>query len=198
MGALVIRYNKHENREKAIEIREMLGKVYLLNDDESSTDKYAFENEFQYSKFTIEEFFKKYPYRVGDKVYNIIHNENQTITKLSWDSQENEVIYQTNNNEFVYVNYLQPYKKEIMEGKPNLLQRLKEYFEDTPREVVEKEWHEYDKYNEIGPSVDEYLEYVSSIRQPQYPKTYEECCKVLGCKADDFSLILAMMAVMLK
>ena len=41
-------------------------------------------------------------FNVGDKVYNIVHNENQIITKLSWDSQENEFIYQTNNNEYVY------------------------------------------------------------------------------------------------
>lgn len=60
--------------------------------------------------FTLEELLERYSYKVGDKVYNIIHNENQIITKLSWDSQENEVIYQTNNNEYVYVNYLQLYK----------------------------------------------------------------------------------------
>ena len=32
---------------------------------------------------------------------------------------------------------------------------------------------------EIGPKVNEYLEYVNKSRQPKYPKTYEECCDVL-------------------
>jgi hypothetical protein len=65
-----------------------------------------------YRVFTLEEFLEKYPYKVGDKVYNIVHNETQTITDLAWDFQEDEVGYQTNNNEYVYVNYLQPYKEE--------------------------------------------------------------------------------------
>lgn len=54
-----------------------------------------------------------------------------------------------------------------------------DYFNNTPREVVEKEWHEYDKYNKIGITVKDYLKYIDSITKPKYPKTYEECCKVL-------------------
>lgn len=86
-----------------------------------------------------------------------------------------------------------------MENKSNLLQQLKDYFDNTPREVIEKEWHEYDKYNEIGPDVIEYLEYVNNIRQPKYPKTYEECWyllkhdptfdKVEGYKSDILSVL---------
>ena len=67
-----------------------------------------------------------------------------------------------------------------MENKPDILQQLKDYFDNTPREVIEKEWHEYDKYNDIGPSIEEYIKYVNSIRQPQYPSTVKECCEVLG------------------
>ena len=66
-----------------------------------------------------------------------------------------------------------------------LLQQLKKYFEETPRDVIEKEWNEYDKYNEIGPTVNEYLEYVNKNRQSQYPKTYEECCGVLKIPNDE-------------
>ena len=75
---------------------------------------------------------------------------------------------------------LQLYKEETMKDEPNLLQQLKEYFENTPREVVEEEWHEYDKYNEINPKINEYLEYVNTIRQPKYPKTYRECAEILN------------------
>jgi len=65
-----------------------------------------------------------------------------------------------------------------MEAEKSLIQQLKDYFDNTPRDVIEKEWHEYDKYNDISPKVNEYLEYVNNIRQPKYPKTYEECCKI--------------------
>ena len=52
-------------------------------------------------------------------------------------------------------------KLVIGEKKPDLLQQLKDYFVNTPREIIEKEWHEYDKYNEIEPTVNEYLEYLT-------------------------------------
>lgn len=70
-----------------------------------------------------------------------------------------------------------------------ILQQLKKYFEETPRDVIEKEWNEYDKFNEIGPKVTEYLEYVEKIRKPQLPKTYEECCGVLGYSGN-YNMIL--------
>lgn len=108
---------------------------------------------------------------------------------MAWDFKENEVVYQTSNNEYVYVNYLQPHKEEPMENKPNLLQRLKEYFDNTPRDVLEKEWNELSYLNEIGPTIDQYLECVKKYRLPKYPKTYEECCKMLGYSGN-YNMIL--------
>lgn len=42
-----------------------------------------------------------------------------------------------------------------------LLNQLKEYFENTPKEVLEKEAKEWDYLNEIGPDV---LEYAKAAR----------------------------------
>jgi hypothetical protein len=97
-----------------------------------------------------------------------------------------EVIYDTcyNNDcvSFHSAEELQPYKEETMESKPNLLQRLKEYFDNTPRDVIEKEWEELSYLNEIGPTVDEYLASVKKYRQANlYPRTYKECAKILDC-----------------
>ena len=132
--------------------------------------------------FTIEEFFEKYPYKVGDKVnyvkYNDGHSSVYTIQRMRWTGVTIEYLLGSSGFSALSKD-LQPYKEETMENKSNLLQQLKEYFESTPREVIEKEWHEYDKYNEIGPDVIEYLEYVNNIRQPKYPKTYEECWYML-------------------
>lgn len=44
-----------------------------------------------------------------------------------------------------------------------ILEQLKEYFNKTPRDIIEREWHEYDKYNNIGPTVNEYLAFVDQI-----------------------------------
>lgn len=58
-----------------------------------------------------------------------------------------------------------------------ILQQLKEYFNNTPRDVVEKEWHEYDKYNQIGPTVNEYLAFICPVETPKIdvtPNYYSE------------------------
>lgn len=34
---------------------------------------------------------------------------------------------------------------------------LKNYFENTPSEQIEKDWEELKKYNEIGPDIEEFL-----------------------------------------
>ena len=122
MANLAIKGHATRGKE-VIKILKMLGGYNIKNwigDDDFSMyfineDGNIICSSINYSimkVFTIEEFLKKYPYKVGDNVYNIVHNENQTITNLIWDFQENEVVYQTNNNEYVYVNYLQPYKEE--------------------------------------------------------------------------------------
>lgn len=52
----------------------------------------------------------------------------------------------------------------------NLLQKLEEYFRNTPKEQLDKDWEELKEYNEIGPDVNEYL------------KSVQESIKKYGCK----------------
>lgn len=40
----------------------------------------------------------------------------------------------------------------------SILDKLKKYFETTPREQIEKDWEACSKYDEVGPTVDEFLE----------------------------------------
>lgn len=69
--------------------------------------------------------------------------------------------------------------------KPDLIQQLKEYFAETPKKVLKVEMEEYSKkYNYIGPTVDEYLNFINNYRKTQYPKTYQECCDILEVEAD--------------
>ena len=45
----------------------------------------------------------------------------------------------------------------------NLLEDLKKYFRDTPDEQIQKDWSESEKYDEIGPSVEEFIKETQSF-----------------------------------
>lgn len=195
----------HETRgTEVIALLEMLGGINVDNlygDDTYDYYTITYDKEidavfFKYSDdkariFTLEEFEKKFPYKVGDKVYNIIHNENQTITDLAWDSKENEVVYQTNNNEYVFVNYLQPYKKETVEEEgvyaDNEINCYHQDFGDKVRIRLGGDF-------EI--KVEDNKTYIVK-KKPHYPKTYKECCEVLMGKTDfqDFELVLTKLSI---
>lgn len=177
----------HETRGKeVIEILEMLGgknihnswgvfknRIYTIDEKTDEIIDVSERHYSNYNLFTLEEFLEKFPYKVGDKVYNIIHNENQAITALAWDFKENEVVYQTNNNEYVYVNYLQPHKEETMEENTDTALAPDLKGEDySGRRFCYKIPNGYEfecvNKNEI---------ILKPIKQ-QYPKTYEECCRI--------------------
>lgn len=197
MAQLAIKGHARRGK-KVIEILEMLGGknkqgysgkynflwYYIDVRSEICVFKYSFDGCIF---FTLEEFLEKFPYKVGDKVRDVRINDSVgEIIIAQWDDNEKQIIYLVEWDDVTkstlpyFARDLQPYKEETKDEKIDLLQQLKDYFDNTPREVVEKEWHEYDKYNKIGPSVEEYLEYVNKIRQPKYPKTYDECCKIIS------------------
>lgn len=64
----------------------------------------------------------------------------------------------------------------MSEKVSNLVQGLKDYFENTPTEQLEKELEDIEKYNEIGPDV---MEYFKSIEQQQVVATMREEVPVL-------------------
>lgn len=152
--------------------------------------------------FTLEKFLEKFPYKIGDRVRVPEYESDVRISNMRWDGYDVQYEVVTDEVEWysakeLYEFFNEPYKEETMESKPNLLQQLKEYFDNTPRDVLEKEWNELSYLNEIGPTIDEYLECVKKYRQQnQYPKTYEECCKALMGKTDfqDYSLLLTKLS----
>ena len=146
-----------------------------------------------YQVFALEEFLEKFPYKVGDKVIKEPYVGAREICEMKWE--DNRVKYGIGVGEWFTAQQLQPYKEqptreevmrdyiaeeqEIMEDN-DILNQLIDYFNNTPREVVEKEWHEYDKYNKIGITVKDYLKYIDSITKPKYPSSYEECCDIMN------------------
>lgn len=54
-----------------------------------------------------------------------------------------------------------------------LLNQLQQYFENTPKEVLEKESKEWEYLNEIGPDVLEYAKMVRGYINQDDEKTHE-------------------------
>lgn len=128
MANLAIKGHPTRGKE-VIEILEMLGgdnhegyggtdtdERYIIEDGEI-IQAYDWND---YIIYTLEEFLKKFPYKVGDKV--TLDKWPCTITGMSWDVDE--VIYYVKGVDFskgVYVNDLKPYKEqEPMEDKGNI------------------------------------------------------------------------------
>lgn len=164
----------HETRgNEVIEILEMLGGKnkqgyngennflwhYINERNDISIFTHTFDlNEFIF--FTLKEFLEKFPYKVGDKV--IYKSEVFLIIGMKWNCCRNIVIYTMKNNCSIIDCYdstwMKSYKEETME----------EIKIDIPK-----------GYEFVG--VDDNAQQVVLQKiQPEYPKTYEECCKALN------------------
>lgn len=170
MAELAIRGHATRGQE-VIEILKMLGGIggnykadftsllffigkynYITYDD--------IENSNDYVVFTLEEFLEKFPYKVGDKAQ--LDGWPCVITEMSWGYDD--VVYSVKGVDFskrVCSKDLQPYKEEIMEEK---LERIKIAIPDG--------------YEFFG--IDDDSKIVLTKKQIQYPKTIEECAKVLS------------------
>lgn len=120
--------------------------------------------------YTLDEFLEKFPYKVGDKV--VYENKRREITKMGWEERTNTVAYKLDDKLYCNViDELQPYK-EGMDGKYNVEEYLIVWKEtEKGLEVVVRDNFELKEDNG---------KFYIVKKQPQYPKTYEECCEVLG------------------
>lgn len=55
-----------------------------------------------------------------------------------------------------------------------LADSMRRYFEETPQEILEREWDELKSFNEIGPDATEYIERVKSY----YGSVMQDCRKI--------------------
>ena len=126
--------------------------------------------------YSLEEFLEKYPYKVGDKVISL-YGKLGRIRSLIWSERDNQVRYEleADVDSLYFANELQPVEeKETMEGKGTLVQI------DLTRELciadkVEVILGDYEFVLKDGKTY-----FVK--KKPQYPKTYDECCDILGFK----------------
>lgn len=112
--------------------------------------------------FTLEEFLEKFPYKVGDKVSSK-YLKNYEVSKMEWESANNRVIYKLQGMGWYSADELQPYKEETMKDIIKI---------DIP------------KGYEFAGVDDDNQQVVFEKIGYHYPKTYEECCEVLGIEED--------------
>lgn len=131
MANLAIKGDSKRGKE-VIELLEILGsknskycigtnpdRIYFIDDDNDIDFCYV-NISANYKIFTLEKFYKEFPYKVGDKVitiYGIIG----IIEKLVWSNRDNEVRYELEDDEnsLYFANELRLYEEEFMEEQDN-------------------------------------------------------------------------------
>lgn len=185
MANLAIRGHATRGKE-VIEILEMLGGkndnhccggfiniIYFINENGhiESSDKM---HHLDYFQLSLEEFLEKFPYKVGDKVLYETYGIYSTIKTMKWNSEKEQVFYHLDSKKLFVatVDELKPCKEEPMDRKYNVEEYLNVWKEtEKGLEVVVNDRFELKE--------DDGKFYIVK-KQPQYPKTYEECCKVLS------------------
>lgn len=184
---------------EVIQLLEMLGGVNAFNLDGAEADGFYYiykdNNKIYHCLnagtksfiiYTLEEFEKLYPYKVGDKVNSPCRGCIKTITSMWWDTYLNAITYKidhriyTNIDQLKVVNDLQSYKEETMEEKIT---------NKANKPIFEGNAQSCNIINSIIKKIDIPKDYefvgiddnkiILTIKQPQYPKNYDECCEVL-------------------
>ena len=204
MANLAIKGHLTRGKE-VIEILEMLGGKNIHNYGGTFNECYAIDNNKictiytsvaeidNHTIFTIEQFEEKYPYKVGDKVkawvngYRGVFN----IQDITWDSITKEIKYRIHDY-WHSVENLQPYKEETMEKNqpPKTQAEVDKYLQEhsvknvmnvvdieTCLEMDGLKLPENVVINSKGIGS---IQFIQWYEKPQYPKTYEECCNILG------------------
>lgn len=212
----------HSTRgNKVIEILEMMGgknrhnlnglfsenAYYLIggpHNDEILGGEYMFGNENIYW-FTLEEFLKKHPFKVGDQVMDGKGNS-LTIKSMSWSADCETMVYDFEETEDVLATEdLLKYNAEFLVNKEkgeengkmlcditlrhlhrnhlkNVLSELYEHIKTTSKEELEQEFKEIESegWTNVGPTVEEFMDFCNKVnKKPEYPKTYKECRAIL-------------------
>lgn len=127
--------------------------------------------------YNIDEFLKNYPYKIADEVTYIDsfgQKNTSTITSMFWDEDLETVMYETEENDIIYAHDIKNMKTE---EKPTILDPvIRADMVDFAR--AEKDRIELFVGNEFE-IIQEDGKWFAIRKQPKYPKTYEECCKIL-------------------
>lgn len=154
---------------------------YYISEDTAtkyiSWDYIGSEEIDKYEIFTLEEFFRKYPFKIGDKVTDLKTNKIAEVYKMHWSENTNCVYY-----DIKYPNNC---------GCQRRLMDLKSMDDN-------KDIHSISECKTIGQgtyairiadgykfdSIDENGNIIVKSVKPKYPTNYDDCCDILN--ADEF------------
>lgn len=173
----------HETRGKeVIEILEMLGGnnaqgyvgtdegwYYFIDDDGDVDWFYEATPESSILSFTLESFLEKFPYKVGDKVSSK-YLKNYKIVKMEWEDCNNRVIYKLQGMGWYSAEELQPYKEQ----DPMSIQETMKQITDIAENLIKIDIPNGYEFARVDNQ-----QVVFEKVEPQYPKSYEECCDIL-------------------
>ena len=185
----------HSTRSKeVIELLEMLGGKNIYKLDGKKDLWYILSNStiehatycFDERSFILEEFLEKYPYKVGDQVIAYAEGilASFSIKGMRWNNKLNKVEYKICSSwyDVSMLSAIQPYTDYDI--KTN-----KEEDKDMSEHTSEINLNHpcFDGHNKIELIIPENWKFeqidnkMFGIRKyPQYPKTYGECCDILG------------------
>lgn len=215
MAKLAIKGNSTRGKE-VIEILEMLGgrNKYHINITECNLlytirggDNViigTYPNSDISQIYTIEDFLKKYPYKVGDRVRVPDYESEVRIDSMSWDGCEIQYQVFTDETEWYSAEelnkYNEIYKKETMDKANKVVFDTNAQCCDISNEIIKKETMEngiiYDEIDfnryphadkvqlilgdDYEIKVEDGKTYVVK-KKLKYPKTFIECAKILDC-----------------
>lgn len=175
----------HSTRGKeVIEILEMMGgntfnscmkiaylnRVYYIGSNNAITWDFIGPEEIdKYTIFTLEEFLKKYPFKVGDKVMDG-HGNLLTIKSMSWSEDCETMVYDFEETEDVLCaeDLLKWTEKEGMEEKKINQMSLANCDLDEVEIVLGDKFELKIKDGK----------YYAVRKKPKYPDNYEECVRI--------------------
>lgn len=174
----------HATRGKeVIKTLEMLGGInkteyignkvfayYFINDNyiDWCHESSPYDPESNFISFTLEEFLKKYPYKVGDKVLiNDDFNDVYTIKSMIWDMIRDCVGYRIEAIDGVENDHLW-YAYEMT------------FYSEQKEKTTEKIKIDIPTGYEFVGIDDNTQQVVFQKIRPEYPKTCEECLSILG------------------
>lgn len=142
---------------------------------EGSCEPYEFDN---YIVYTLEEFWEKYPFKVGDKVLVDGYNYPLLIMAMRWD--DNTVKYLVSDDNNCNLWYTAEDIKDMNKiGKTNFMQLGKTiavcFNKENYESEVELQLGDYEIVVRDGKTY-------AVLKKPKYPTTFEECLNMLYCK----------------
>lgn len=161
---------------------------YYILDEYISWDYIGLEEIDKYKIFTLDEFLEKYPFKLGDKVFDIAVGNTGTIVDVKWDEDVSDMKYRVafDNGDmgwftidtFGFLKEDKNLEEEKMSDKNHKIGHTL-----VPNKIDDKLEYKIPDDYEFDVVVDGKI-ILKSIK-PKYPTTYEECCGVLKIPNDE-------------